>query len=149
VDLLVHPQERETMGKYSKFQQKSASRQGLHPIWRGIGCILIVVVPLIGYWLTIISLPLIIATGRVPYQLMGYIHFPAWAFTVPVISSVASFIGGVSNLWLNIITFFIIVLLLTAVASLLYSMLYALVGPARYTELDAPPAKYKTKKYTR
>ena len=61
----------------------------------------------------------------------------------------ATFIGSIHNLWMKMLTWFVILLLLTAVASLLYSMIYSLVGPARYTELDALPSKYKAKKYTR
>jgi hypothetical protein len=137
------------MKSYSKFHQKSAAKKELNPIWRGIGCILIIVVPLVAYWLVILTVPLIINTGKVPYQLLGFVRFPDWAYRVPVIAAVASYIGSINNLWLNIIAFIVIVLLLTGVASLLYSMLYALVGPARYTEVDAPPAKYKVKKYTR
>jgi hypothetical protein len=137
------------MAKYAKFQQKSAAKRGLHPIWRGIGCILIVIVPLLAYWLTILSVPLIIATGKIPRQLLERIRFPDWAFHTTTISDIARYVYSINNLWLNIITFFIIVLLLTGVASLFYTMLYALVGPARYNETDAPPTKYKARKYTR
>jgi uncharacterized membrane protein YuzA (DUF378 family) len=137
------------MAKYAQFKQRPTAKKVMNPIWRGIGCILIVIVPLVAYWLMILTVPLIIATGKVPYQLLGLIRFPDWTHRVPVIATVVSYIGSINNLWLNIIAFFVIVLLLTGVASLLYSMLYALVGPARYTEVDAPPAKYKGKKYTR
>ncbi len=121
----------------------------MNPIWRGIGCILIVIVPLVAYGLMLVFVPPIIATGKVPNQLLGYTHFPDWAFKVQIVASIASFISSINNLWMNIITFFVMLLILTAVASLLYSMIYTLVGPARYSELDAPPTKYKGKKYTR
>jgi hypothetical protein len=137
------------MAKYAQFKQRPTARRVMNPIWRGIGCILIVVVPLVAYWLMILTVPMIIATGKIPYQLLRPAHFPDWAYRAPVIAEMARFIGSISNLWLNLIAFFVIILLLTGVASLLYSMFYALVGPARYTEVDAPPAKYKGKKYTR
>jgi hypothetical protein len=137
------------MGKYSKFQRKSPAKKGLHPIWRGIGCIFIIVVPLLAYGLMLVFVPPIIATGKVPPQLLGYVHFPDWAFRYRAISGIATFISSLNNLGVNIVTFFVMLLILTAVASLLYSMIYSVVGPARYSQVDAPPSKYKAKKYTR
>jgi hypothetical protein len=137
------------MGKYSKYRSKSVEKKGMHPIWRGIGCILIIVVPLLTFWIMSITVPLIIATGKVPYQLLGPVHFPKWAFKVQTVAVIAGFISSIDNMWINIITFFVILLILTAVFSLLYSGIYQMVGPVRYTELDAPPTKYKGKKYTR
>lgn len=121
----------------------------MNPIWRGIGCILIIVVPLMAYGLMLVFVPPIIATGKVPNQLLGYVHFPAWAFKVPIVASIASFISSINNLWINIITFFVMLMILTTVASLLYSMIYTVVGPPRYSAQDAPPPKYKPKVYKR
>ena len=137
------------MGKYAKFHRKSPVKRGMNPIWRGIGCILIVIVPLLAYGLMVLVSPLIIATGKVPYQLLGYVHLPEWVFRVRILAGIALFFTSISNLWMNIITFFVMVLILTGVTSLLYALAFALIGPARYTSLDAPPSKYKAKKYTR
>lgn len=137
------------MGKYSKFQTKPTKKKVMNPIWRGIGCILIVIVPLMAYGLTILFAPKIIATGKVSHDLLGYVHFPLWVFRVMILGDIAYFIAHINNLWLNIITFLVMLLILTAIASLTYSFVYALIGPARYTATDAPPPKYKAKKYTR
>jgi hypothetical protein len=137
------------MAKYQKYQRKSPARKGLHPIWRGIGCILIIVVPLLAYGLMLVFVPPIIASGKVPYQLLGYIQFPAWAYRYRMLSGIATFISSINNLGLNIITFIVMLIILTAVASLLYSMIYSIIGPTRYSQVDAPPSKYKPKKYTR
>jgi hypothetical protein len=137
------------MSKYMKYRVKQIEKQEMNPVWRGIGCILIVVVPLLAFGLMVLLVPLLVATGKVPYQLIGYLHFPDWAYKVIIISSIARFFGSIQNLWLNIITFFVMVLILTTVASLLYSWIYSVVGPARYTALDAPPPKHKGKDYKR
>jgi hypothetical protein len=137
------------MGKYSRFETRPPERKAMNPIWRGIGCILIVIVPVISYGLMVLSAPIVIASGKVPYGLLGHIQFPNWAYRTPFISLIATYIHNQSNLWLNMIVFFVWVLILTAISSLLYSFFYSLVGPARYTELDAPPSKYKARKYTR
>jgi hypothetical protein len=137
------------MTKYAKYRIKPTEKKGMNPIWRGIGCILIVIVPLLAFGLMALLVPSIIATGKVPYQLLGYVYFPDWAYKVIIISSIARFIGSLNNLWLNIITFFVIVLILTTVASLLYAWIYSVVGPARYTALDALPSKHRGKDYKR
>jgi hypothetical protein len=93
--------------------------------------------------------PSIIASGKVPTQLLGYVHFPAWVFRFQITASIGNFIGSFNNLWISILTFFVLLLLITAVTSLVYAVLYTVVGPARYSPLDAPPPKYKGKKYTR
>ncbi len=137
------------MGKYSKYQRKSAEKKGMNPIWRGIGCLLIVIVPLVSYILMVLLGPLVIATGKIPYQLLGHVNFPAWVWRYRILNGIALFILNLNNLWFNILAFFVILLVLTAVTSLVYSLIYSLVGPARYSETDAPPSKYKAKKYTR
>ncbi|HEX7541008.1 MAG TPA: hypothetical protein VF352_02660 [Anaerolineales bacterium] len=137
------------MGKYAKYQRKSPEKKGMHPIWRSIGCILIVVVPLLAFGMMVVFVPTIIATGKVPYQLLGRVHFPDWAYKTRIVADITSYISSIDNLWLNIITFFVMLLILTSVASLLYSLIYTLVGPARYTAQDAPPSKYKAKVYKR
>jgi hypothetical protein len=137
------------MGKYSKFQFKPVGKKGKNPIWRGIGCILIVIALVLAYWLTVTFVPSIIATGRVPYQLLGHIHFPDWAYRFRMTTEIASFISRFNNLWMNIITFIVMMVLLTGVGSLVYAMIYSVIGPPRFTAQDAPPSKYKAKKYTR
>ena len=137
------------MGKYAKYHRRSAGKREMNPLWRGIGCILIIVVPLLAYGMMLVFVPPIIATGKVPYQLLGYVRFPEWVFHYRILAVPASLIGSINNLWMNIITFFVMLLILTAVASLMYTAIYSFVGPARYSEMDAPPTKYKGKKYTR
>ena len=137
------------MAKYAKYARKSVPRPEANPIWRGIGCILIVVVPVISYALTAILTPLIVATDLVPLELLGHVKFPEWAVKTPILSDITFFISGINGLWLKLIAFFVILLLLTALFSLLYTMVSQLIGPPRYSDKDAPPPKYKAKVYKR
>jgi hypothetical protein len=137
------------MAKFAPYQRQSAGKRKMSPLWYGIGCILIIVVPLAAYWLTGIIIPPLLATGLVPSQLVGHVRFPAWFFRYRILAQPAGLIGSVNNLWLDIITFLIVILILFAIISLIYSLIYAIVGPPTYSEFDAPPAKYKPKKYTR
>ena len=137
------------MAKYRKYERKSAPKPGTNPLWRGVGCILIVVVPLISYGLMTVVNPLLMASGLVPVEITGYVKFPDWSLRSPFLSGITSFIGGIDNLWLKLIVFFVILLLLTTISSMVYSMIYQLVGPPRYSERDAPPSKQKAKAYKR
>jgi hypothetical protein len=137
------------MSKYVKYRIKPTPKKTMNPIWRGIGCILIVVVPLMAFGLMILTVPALTASGKVPYQLTGYVQFPEWAYRVIIVKNIALFIGSFKDLWLNTLTFLVMVLILTTVASLIYAWFYSLVGPARYTALDAPPPKHKGKAYKR
>ena len=137
------------MGKYSKYQRKSEKKPEANPIWRGIGCILIVVVPVISYALMVILTPAIVATGLVPYALLGYVKFPEWVLRTPILSDIALFIGGINDLGLKLIAFFVILLLVAAIFSLLYSLVSQVIGPPRYSDKDAPPSTHKGKIYKR
>jgi len=77
----------------------------------------------------------------VPSDLMGYIQFPDWVWKIPYISVAAGAIGSFPNPWAVIAFGFVIIVILTALFSTAYAFLYRLVGPSRYTHLDAPPPK--------
>jgi len=85
----------------------------------------------------------------VPFQLLEQVNFPAWVFRIPSLSDVAIFIRGLNDLWLGVIVFFIILLLLTGISSLIYVSVLQVIGPPRYSEKDAPPTGYKAKTYKR
>jgi hypothetical protein len=138
-----------TMGRYSKTQYERKEKPQGNPLWRGVGCILMVALPLITFGLTVLSLPQLVATGLIPIQLEGFVNFPDWVFKVRGLSDIAIFIRGIDNLWLGIIVFFIILILLTGIASLIYVSVLQVIGPPRYSEKDAPPPKYNAKPYKR
>lgn len=121
----------------------------MNPIWRGVGCVLFVVVPLISYGAMTLLLPPVIATGQVPPQLLANAQFPPWVFKAPILSNIALYLAGINELWLKMIVFFVVLFVLIVVFSLLYSMFYQLAGPPRYTEMDAPEMERKAKAYKR
>ena len=137
------------MAKYKKYERKSEPKRGTNPLWRGVGCILFVVVPLISYGLMTVILPLLLASGYVPFEIMGRIMFPAWSLRIPFLSSIISSIGGIDYPWLKLIAFVVILLLLMTLSSLAYSMVSQLIGPPRYSDKDAPPSRHKAKAYKR
>ncbi len=137
------------MGRYSHFHNPAKKKPEVNPLWRGFGCIIMVAVPLISLGLTILTIPKLVATGLVPFQLLGQVNFPIWVFRVRVLSPVAIFIRSFDNLWLGLMVFFIFLLLITGIGSLVYVSVLQAFGPPRYTEMDAPPTGYKPKLYKR
>ncbi len=137
------------MTAYNKFETGKSEKKVMNPIWRGIGCILIVLVPLITLGLTVIATPLVSSTGYVPRELMGHVIFPDWVSKVPILSAIAVFIANINNLWLNLIIFIVILVILTGISSLIYVSVLQVIGPPRYGEKDAPPSRYKAKEYKR
>lgn len=121
----------------------------MNPVWRGIGCVLIVVVPLMAYALMAIITPSVIASGWAPGELRGYVQFPDWVLHTPTLGSIASLIGGINDLWLKVVEFFVILVLLAGFFSLVYSIVFQIVGPPRYTVLDAPPPRHRPRAYKR
>ena len=137
------------MGRYSRNQYERKERPQQNPIWRGVGCIIMIVVPLITFGLTVIAIPPVAATGLVPFQLLGHINFPSWVFRTNGLSDIAIFLRGIDNLWLGILLFFVILLLISGVSSVIYTAVLQVIGPPRYSEKDAPPSTHKAKPYRR
>ncbi|MGD0877299.1 MAG: hypothetical protein ABSA01_04015 [Anaerolineales bacterium] len=137
------------MGRYSLFHYPPKKKPEANPLWRGVGCIIMVALPLISLGLTILSIPKLIATGLVPYQLLGRVTFPIWVIRTPFLNSIAFFIRSIDNLWLGLLAFVVILVLISGVSSIIYVSVLQVIGPPRYTELDAPPTGYKPKPYKR
>jgi hypothetical protein len=137
------------MAKYLKYQRKPRVKKRIHPIWRGIGCIAMIFIPLLAFWMRSVIVPLIVASGKIPYQLLGPVHFPKWLVKIRIFYGITRSISSIDNLWLNIITFFVMLLILIGVPSLVAAIAYTLFGPPRYTDVDAPPSKRSRRVYKR
>lgn len=140
------------MAKYRNYmiQPEAKHPSEVHPIWRGIGCLLIVLTPLIAFS----GATLLVNAGvehnwPIPPEILGHIQFPEWFMNTPVLREIGHWIGSYPNLLAILIAFFLLVLLLWGLFSSLYAMLYRAAGLTRYTELDAPPPRRKAKRYKR
>ena len=85
------------MAKYNKFQQKPEKKAGMNPVWRGIGCLLIVIIPLLGYGLMKLLLPPIIASPYAPTDIMGFVQFDEWVYKAPALGPISLFIHGIPD----------------------------------------------------
>lgn len=139
------------MAKYTKYQRPPFKKQrGSHPVWRGIGCLLMVVVPLMSYAGAVMLVNYGVGHGwPFPPEFVGYLRFPAWVWSAPVLPLLAGPIAAFPNLGAVLLVFFILLLLLSGIFSTLYAFLYRIWGPPKYTSIDAPPPRYKAKPYKR
>jgi len=138
------------MAKYSKYEKKSKRGQkDINPIWRGIGCILIIIVPAISYAVTVLVLPAIHATGILPRELFMRVRLPDWTYQAPVIGGIANFLSSIDNLGALLIFFVLILLVLSSLFSIIYAAIAQAIGPARYSDVDAEPTRHKGKSVSR
>lgn len=120
------------MGKYqygSRMVQAPPRPWEIHPIWRGIGCLMIIIIPILSY------------AGAVLFvdanQKNGWLRLPP-EFTRAV---VLPFVGVVPHLLSYVVTTIILMLIGFAALMIIYSILYRAVGPSQYSPIDSPPVR--------
>jgi len=140
------------MSKYaSSSRQRTAPKpDGPHAIWRGIGCFMMILIPII----SIAAGNEIIKYGvshswPFPYELMGVPRFPNIFYKSGGLMYLLSPIASINNFYAIAVASIILMIVLGGIISLIYGIIYSFTGPERYGPTDAPPPKIKTKKYTR
>lgn len=140
------------MGKYRTAARRPDVKvaRPQHPIWRGIGCMIIIIVPLISFAIAYLTLPFFFARGLVPYQLTGIPQAPEilWKF-LPRLAGFVQRIIGFNNLKAYLTLTLVYTVFLGGILSLVYAVIYRFFGPSRYGPMDAPPQRGRVKKYTR
>lgn len=138
------------MGKYGSFKQEMYKRPyDVHPVWRGIGCIMMILIPLIAIVGSMVTIDEGTKAGwPIPYELLGYPRLPAMAYQIPVIDNIAIAISSVNNLYGIIAISLVFMIIGFAFISMFYSFAYKMIGPPRYTPLDAPEVP-RGKRYKR
>lgn len=116
------------------------TRQEIHPIWRGFGCVMLVIIPLMAFALAVAVIDLNAEREwfDIPAELdrlpslddLG-VGLPAWIVDEFYAKLLVAVVGAV---------------LLFGIFVILYSLVYRMSGGYRPSPLDAPPQKRKTKK---
>jgi hypothetical protein len=121
-----------------------------HAVWRGIGCLLALIVPLMSWLLGVETVGLALGQGwPLPYQLLGYPVLPEDLWSVRALWPILNFIGRQQHLYLSLLFMVLYVIVISAVLSFIYSFVYRMVGPPRYGPLDLPQPKIKVGRYKR
>lgn len=125
------------MGKYDKFSSQSRMPDKpweIHPIWRGIGCLMMVIIPIMSYAGAVLLVRLNQENNWVPVP-----RELAQTITLPMI-------GDIPNLFGVLIVTVLLMIVGFGLLTILYSILYSIVGPPRYGPLDAPPERRRPRR---
>lgn len=121
------------MSKYESYQAKKAKprKREIHPIWRGVGFAMIVLIPFLSYIGTLIILEENAKQGwfSIPRDLISPVIEP-YFYAKIIITVVLMFI------------FYVIFMFITAILTRLFS-------PPRYGVYDVPPQAFRGKKKSR
>jgi len=122
------------MGKYDKYSPSSFAPGrpwDIHPVWRGIGCLFMLLIPVLSYAGAIVLVEANLRDGWVPLsrELAAEVLVPA--------------IGPVPHLYANLIAAALLMLLGFGLLVVFYSLLFRLVGygPPKPGLKDAPPVR--------
>jgi len=140
------------MGKYTSHVKQAPKRERgvVHPLMRGIGCIMIMVVPILAYGASVLLVNYGVGHGwPIPPTWLGAPTFPPLLWRLQGIAVVLAFLQAQNNLIANIIFTIAVTVLIGGIMSMIYGYIYTLFGPPRYGPTDSPPDRVKVKKYTR
>jgi len=103
----------------------------VHPVWRGIGCVLMIIIPIISY----AGAALLIEANQtqqwlpMPAELMGAVRIP--------------YLAVVPHLFANLLISVVLIFIGYGFLMILYAVIYRLIGPPSLSPLDAPPERRK------
>ena len=140
------------MGKYSSYSRPKPKPRnlGVHPLMRGIGCIMMVVVPILAYGLAILLVNYGATRGwPIPADWYGPPQFPDLLWNIQGLRPILQFLAAQNNLQANVIFAVALTVLIGGLMSMIYGYIYTLFGPPRYGPQDAPPVRVKVKRYKR
>ena len=141
------------MGKHTSYQkQKERAQRGqVHPVMRGIGCILMAIVPIISYGSAVLLVNYGLTKGwPIPPNWLGTPDIYPLLRRLSGLNVVLDFLQAQTNLTANIIFAIAIAVLIFGVMSMLYGYMFKIMGPPEYGPTDAPPIRgVKVKRYKR
>ena len=118
------------MAKYGAYASQSPPKErpyAIHPVWRGIGCILIVLIPILAY----AGATLLVQANRE----RGWFPIPPMfsrAVELPVF-------GSVPYLYANLAAGVVLALAIFVILTIVYAFFYRLAGPPALGPTDASP----------
>jgi hypothetical protein len=129
------------MGRFNQYEQNSkntSQSKKVHPIWQGIGCLMLIAIPILSY----AGADLLVRENMTrqwlpaPRELMQTVTIPVVGITV-------------AHLFANLLIAFLLALCGFTLLTMLYAALYSAVGPSRYGPLDAHPDEFRERKRRR
>jgi hypothetical protein len=141
------------MGKYTSYTRtkEKPRNQGVHPVMRGIGCILMIIVPILAYGVSILLVNAGPSWGwPIPVEWYGPPSLPPVLWNVAGLQPILNFLQTQQNLEANLIFTVVITIVIGGIMSMIYGYIYKLFGPPQYGPQDEPPIRgRKIKPYKR
>lgn len=139
------------MGKYTSRVKKPAApkRNQVNPFMRGIGCLLMMIVPVFSY-----AAGDLLAEQGFGYQILpaswyGFIPVPQWAVNLSGLNLVFGYLASIRHLPATLAIAVVVLIVVGGLISVIFGWIYSLFAPPRYGPTDVPPVRIKTKKYKR
>lgn len=140
------------MGRYTSYQrQKPTGQRGqVHPVMRGIGCILFAIVPLLSYGVAVLLVNYGARHGwPIPPDWLGTPTIPSLLLRLSGLRPILDFLARQTNLIANLVFALAIAVVVFGVLSILYGYMFKIMGPPEYGPTDLPPVRVKVKRYKR
>jgi uncharacterized membrane protein YeaQ/YmgE (transglycosylase-associated protein family) len=111
--------------RFQKLDEERIKSKRLNPIWRGVGCVLVVILGFVGY----------VFSGWFLDQ--GIVYIPRFSLRIPLITTLSG----------SVIVQLAVSFLFMIFSYAIMSVIYAIAFPIQLGEMDVPPLKrQKTKK---
>jgi hypothetical protein len=140
------------MGKYTTYKRTPPKPRnlGVHPVMRGIGCIMMIVVPILAYGTALLLVDYGIRQGwPIPPDWLQPIRIHPLLLRLEGLEPIWNFLLVQDNLIAVLVFTIAIMIVVGGIMSVLYGYMYTLFGPPRYGPQDAPPIRVKVKRYKR
>lgn len=140
------------MGKYTSYSRPKPTPRttGVHPVMRGIGCIMIVLVPILSYGIALLLVDYGSSHGwPIPRNWYGPPPINPLLFRVQGLQPILNFLAQQNNLIVNLVFTLVVIVVIGGIMSIIYGYIYTLFGPPKYGPTDVPPIRIKVKRYKR
>jgi hypothetical protein len=141
------------MGKYTTHSRQAPKRRsyGVHPVMRGIGCIMMIVVPILAYGIALFLVDYAIGQRwPLPPTWLQPITIPPLLLSLRGLAPLWNFLLVQDNLMAIVVFTITIIVVIGGLMSIIYGYLYSMFGPPRYGPQDSPPIRnVKVKRYKR
>ncbi len=137
-------------GTSSQDQSSLKQQKKTHPIWRGIGCLMVFIIPAISIAAGNLTVNYAISKRwPIPVQFLGFMHLPDYFYSTGGLRTIFNPLSTIPNFYANTAATFLYMLVISGIISLVYATVYRMVAPSRYGPTDAPPTKFKATKKSR
>ena len=141
------------MGKYSSVSRPTPPPRNreVHPLMRGIGCLMLVIVPILAYGVSVLLVNYGMQRGwPIPPPWLEPAQFHPLLWSLSGLVPVLNFLQAQPHLTANLVFAVGISVVAFGVMSVMYGYIYKLFGPPEYGPTDEPPVRgAKIKRYKR